>query len=187
MRNKNSIIKSIIYFVLGGVSFGVLGVYAATTLLSQSVYYDNTTSGASSTNVQGMLDELYSMANYWVDPNNMGTPTNYAYGLPTTTSPTYSPSGKKIYAGLYADSQYGVCIRRSGNQYCFRANNWIAEARHVQDVFTGVSCEMQIDTMYCNASDFVCYVRSDGYVNFFDKSTNEHCSITGTGNVYCGL
>ena len=55
MKNK----KNIICFLLGGVVFGTIGVYAATTLLSQSVYYNNSTSGATSTNIQGALDELY--------------------------------------------------------------------------------------------------------------------------------
>ena len=58
---KNNI-KIVIAFILGGVVFGTLGVYAATTLLSQSVYYNNTNSGATSTNVQGALDELYTRA-----------------------------------------------------------------------------------------------------------------------------
>ena len=58
MKNK----KNIICFLLGGVVFGTIGVYAATTLLSQSVYYNNSTSGRTSTNVQGALDGLYTKA-----------------------------------------------------------------------------------------------------------------------------
>ena len=74
---KNNI-KIVIAFILGGVVFGTLGVYAATTLLSQSVYYNNTNSGATSTNVQGALDELYTRASKWLNPNDMGTPQYYA-------------------------------------------------------------------------------------------------------------
>ena len=67
MKNKKNIIKNILCFVLGGIVFGTIGVYAATTLLSQSVYYNNTTSGASSTNVQGALDELYAKSKTCVE------------------------------------------------------------------------------------------------------------------------
>ena len=57
--SKNT--KVIIAFIVGIIISGPT-VYAATTLLSQSVYYNNTNSGATSTNVQGALDELYTKA-----------------------------------------------------------------------------------------------------------------------------
>ena len=67
---------AILATVLGGVVFGTIGVYAATTLLSQSVYYDNSTSGATSTNVQGAIDELSTIANTWIDPTPFGLQIN---------------------------------------------------------------------------------------------------------------
>ena len=76
---KNNV-KLVIGLIIGGVVFGTIGVYAATTLLSQSVYYNKSTSGATSTNVQGALDELYTRASKWLNPNDMGTPKYYAFG-----------------------------------------------------------------------------------------------------------
>ena len=76
MKNRNNIIKNIICFILGGIVFGTLGVYAATTLLSQSVYYNNSTSGRTSTNVQGALDELYTIANTRINPTYFSMQVN---------------------------------------------------------------------------------------------------------------
>ena len=211
---KNNI-KIVIAFILGGVVFGTLGVYAATTLLSQSVYYNNTNSGATSTNVQGALDELYTRASKWLNPNDMGTPQYYATtgtykgwcsstdtncnskaDFPTTS--TTPPSGKNVYAAKYKDGQYGVCIKRNGKEHCFRARNYKVEAKHVQEVFsdvgtydssTGLGCSVlsSYDSSYagCNASDFGCQVSSGGLVECLDYGTNEDCYVDADGSVIC--
>lgn len=208
---KNNI-KIVIAFILGGVVFGTLGVYAATTLLSQSVYYNNTNSGATSTNVQGALDELYTRASKWLNPNDMGTPQYYATtgtykgwcsstdtncnsyaDFPTTS--TTPPSGKNVYAAKYKDGQYGVCIKRNGKEHCFRARNYKVEAKHVQEVFsdvgtydssTGLGCIVRSSTVRCNASDFYCDVTSIGSVLCYDPGAGERCYVNAGGSVYCG-
>ena len=198
MKNK----KNIICFLLGGVVFGTIGVYAATTLLSQSVYYNNSTSGATSTNVQGAIDELYTRANTWINPNNnFGTPQYYAFGkykgwcsstdttcksyadFPTTA--TTPPSGKNVYAVKYEDGQYGVCIQRNGKEHCFRGRNYKAEAKHVQEVFSDISCDVRSSSVYCDASDFNCNVNADGQVGCYDYGTNDSCSVITGGWVFC--
>ena len=207
---KNNI-KIVIAFILGGVVFGTLGVYAATTLLSQSVYYNNTNSGATSTNVQGALDELYTRASKWLNPNDMGTPQYYATtgiykgwcsstnrdcnsyaDFPTTS--TTPPSGKNVYAAKYKDGQYGVCIKRNGKEHCFRARNYKVEAKHVQEVFsdvgtydssTGLGCDVRSSYVYCGASDFGCIVNSGGYVGCSDDGASERWSVNSDGSVYC--
>ena len=200
MKNK----KNIICFLLGGVVFGTIGVYAATTLLSQSVYYDNSTSGATSTNVQGAIDELYTRANTWINPNNnFGTPQYYAFGtykgwcsssdtncnsysdFPTTS--TSAPSGKNVYAAKYADGGYGVCINRNGTPHCFRGRNWIAEAQHIQKVFSGAndSCLVTSSSVSCSASGFICYVYSSGRVFCIDGGTTASCNVNDRGSVIC--
>jgi len=207
---KNNI-KIVIAFILGGVVFGTLGVYAATTLLSQSVYYNNTNSGATSTNVQGALDELYTRASKWLNPNDMGTPQYYATtgtykgwcsstdtncnsyaDFPTTS--TTPPSGKNVYAAKYKDGQYGVCIKRNGKEHCFRARNYKVEAKHVQEVFsdvgtydssTGLGCRVGSSTVYCYASDFRCYVFSNGSVNCYDIGPRGYCGVDAGGSVLC--
>lgn len=194
-------IKIVLAFIIGGIVFGTIGVYAATTLLSQSVYYNNSTSGATSTNVQGAIDELYTRSNTWINPMNMGTPQYYAFGtykgwcsstdtncnsyadFPTTA--TTPPSGKNVYAAKYADGGYGVCIKRNGTQHCFRGRNYIAEREHVQKVFSDISCNVGSSRVDCYASDFYCDVRSNGYVNCSDGGTYAYCYVYDSGYVRC--
>ena len=46
-------------------------------------------------------------------------PKYYAFGTPTTSSPTTIPSGRSIYATLYTDGAYGLCW--GDGTYCVRA------------------------------------------------------------------
>lgn len=47
-------------FILGAIIFGSISAYAVTIISSSSVSYLNTSSGITSTNVQGAIDELYA-------------------------------------------------------------------------------------------------------------------------------
>ena len=205
MKNKKNMIKNILCFVLGGIVFGTIGVYAATTLLSQSVYYNNSTSGASSTNVQGALDELYTRAKTWINPsNNYGTPQYYAFGtykgwcsstdtscnsysdFPTTS--TSAPSGKRVYFAKYPDGGYGVCFN-NGTQHCFRGRNWGYEKEHAKKVFS--SCYIPTSSSYgyarCQISGFLCYFDYRGYVYCRDANTTENCTLDVNGSLDCIL
>ena len=66
MKNRKKDVKLLIIivftFTLGIVASGLTISYAATTLSSKNVHYDNTNSGGSSTNVSGAIDELYATA-----------------------------------------------------------------------------------------------------------------------------
>ena len=161
MKNK----KNIICFLLGGVVFGTIGVYAATTLLSQSVYYDNSTSGATSTNVQGAIDELSTIANTWIDP----TP----FGLQINT--------KKTIIAVPG----GACIKRNGTVHCFEVNNFNYEKTHLQQVFSDITCTVFSTIIDCHASDFRCSIGSNGGLNFIDLSDNSRCIVEPTGSVTC--
>lgn len=167
MKNKKNIIKNIICFILGGIVFGTLGVYAATTLLSQSVYYNNSTSGATSTNVQGALDELYTIANTWIDPTNFGMQVNT----------------KKTIVAVPG----GSCIKRNGTIHCFAVNNWNYEKTHVQQVFSDITCTVYSTIVDCHASDFRCSIGSNGGLNFTDLSDggNSRCIVDPNGTVTC--
>lgn len=197
-------IKTVIAFVLGTLISGVT-VYAATVIAASQVGYTPPSgSGISSTNVQGAIDELYTRANTWINPNNnFGTPQYYAFGtykgwcsssdtncnsysdFPTTS--TSAPSGKNVYAAKYADGGYGVCINRNGTPHCFRGRNWIAEAQHIQKVFSGAndSCYVSSSNVDCNASAFSCSVYSDGYVSCGGRETSARCTVSGSGSVKC--
>ena len=199
-------IKTVIAFALGLTISGVT-VYSATILFASSeVSYDNTNSGLTSTNVQGAIDEIYEKANsdsFWVKKYKtfVAAPQYYAFGtykgwcsstdtncnsysdFPTTE--TTPPSGKNVYAAKYADGQYGVCIKRNGTEHCFRSRNYIAELKHVQDVFSDISCYVDSSYVDCNASDFGCDVSSDGYVRCYDNGTRERCYVRTDGSVKC--
>lgn len=59
-ENKKKYLKNnIICFVIGTIIFGVISIYALVTFPSNEVSYDNKSSGLSSTNVKGAIDELY--------------------------------------------------------------------------------------------------------------------------------
>ena len=156
--------------IIGGIVFGTIGVYAATTLLSQSVYYNNTTSGASSTNVQGALDELYTKANTWINPsvlNGNGYYTNSARSVIATSQ--------------------GILLIRNGNTHFIKANDWANEKTHIQQVFSDISCTVFSNGVICNASDFYCDVYNTGRVRCYDNSASSDCCVYSDGRVQCGL
>ena len=62
MKKYKNIFGTICGFAIGTIIASITATYAATTLSSKNVYYDNTTSGGSSTNVSGAIDELYATA-----------------------------------------------------------------------------------------------------------------------------
>ena len=57
---KKNFKTKVLYFILGALIFGTIGVSAATYFESNLVTYDNKESGLNSTNVQGAIDELYN-------------------------------------------------------------------------------------------------------------------------------
>ena len=196
IKNKN-LLFGIIGFVIG---ISITGAVAY-SVYANTVTYDNTQSGLQSTEVQGAIDELYTKANTWINPNDMGTPQYYAFGqykgwcsstdtncksyadFPTTA--TTPPSGKNVYVVKYEDGQYGVCIQRNGKEHCFRGRNYKAEAKHVQEVFSDISCSVYSSYVDCTASDFRCRVYSSGDVRCNDNGTNGNCRVSTDGSVSC--
>ena len=189
-------IKYIKAFVIGGLIFGGITAVVAGEILASQVKYTNN----SQSTVEGALDELYTRSSKWVNPNDMGTPQYYAFGtyrgwcsttdticssyseFPTTS--TTPPSGKNVYTVKYEDGQYGVCIKRNGEEHCFRGRNYIAEAKHIQEVFSDGSCDVDsFNNVFCNASSFGCSLGSNG--NVYCKGPNENCAVNMDGPVRC--
>ena len=54
---KNIVVSSILFFILGGIMFGTIGAYAATSISSSSVSYGES-------DVKTSIDELYSKTTY---------------------------------------------------------------------------------------------------------------------------
>ena len=179
-------LKTITAFIIGGIIFGGTTAVVAAVIAANQVTY-TPPSGVSANNVQTAIDELYTRASKWVNPNDMGTPTNYSFNdKPTTSSPTTPPSGKNVYVAKYADGQYGVCIKRNGTQHCFRYNNWIAEREHIQEVFSDISCDVDSSCVQCTASDFHVGACSDGQVSCRDNSTGKMLLVDSDGSVLSG-
>lgn len=110
----------------------------------------------------------------------------YAFGDPTTSDTTdYLTLGKNVFVKLEGE-QKSACIVRNGNLSCFKNNNWDEEQNHVQQVFSDISCDVFSSHVDCNASDFSCYVTSDGDVYCRDGGSNESCRVNSDGSVYCG-
>ena len=94
MKQIKKIFKNRIFiFILGGLIFGTVGVYAATYFPSNNVTYDNSESGLTSTDVQGAIDELYLKAFPKV-PEAGGTPIDIV------------TSGDGLYKDEYEDGKY---------------------------------------------------------------------------------
>ena len=171
MKNKKTNKKIIVAMVLGLFLTGV--VYATTQGYlydGNEVEYDNSTSGLTSDNVQGALEELITKSeNARIDSNSIDFST-----IQTNTSKTILASSK------------GVCINRNNKLNCFKINNFAEESSHIQDVFSDVSCTVRESVVSCNASDFRCGVYSAGYVSCRDNGASEFCGVDGDGSVGFG-
>lgn len=177
----NDNIKLIVGIIIGAVISGA-GVYAV-SVASSSVTYDNTNSGSSATTVKAALDELYTKAKNCkkIKDNTV----YFAFGEPTASSTTdYTTLGKKVFVAKNGD-QKSVCIIRNSRLHCFDNNNYAIEKEHMQQVFSDISCNVYSSYMLCIASDFDCYVGSNGYVDCRDLSTDEGCYMDSNGPVYC--
>ena len=113
--------KIVIAFILGGIVFGGIGVYASTNLSSSEVSYDNSKSNSLSNNVQGSIEELYkkssncttgscslTQSNFYVEYtyNQTSGASNYCVtGDEATCTRTdcYTSSNKTCPAGTIID------------------------------------------------------------------------------------
>ena len=112
--------------------------------------------------------------------------TYYEFGDPTTDSTTdYKTLGKNVFVSLEGE-QKSVCIVRNGDLICFKNNNWDEEKNRVQQAFSDVSCDVDSSGVNCDASDFGCYVSSNGHVSCYDYGSDESCNVVSDGSVRCG-
>lgn len=100
---KKDIFKLVLFgFVLGLIAGG--GVYAATAILASNVSYSNSSSGLSSTNVQGAIDELYAKAGGSSSKSNFVSA--YTYNSSNCVSGTESTCVKTT---CYENKSTGSC------------------------------------------------------------------------------
>ncbi len=84
--------KLVLGIIIGGIISGV-GAYAATTISSSNISYDNSKSGLTSTNLNGAIDELYEKVN--------SKPCNVINGTGTQTSDEIKCGTEEFYV-LYS-------------------------------------------------------------------------------------
>lgn len=77
---KNNV-KVLIAFILGGIILGTGGVYAATVINASDVSYSNASSGMTSTNVQGAIEELYNDSKKNLDFIDETVGTDFAHDV----------------------------------------------------------------------------------------------------------
>ena len=135
-----------IAFVLGIIVCTVVGVYAASTLSSSSVYYDNSTSGGTSTNVAGALDELYSKSKL---KNRSNIVEAYTYNQTSGTS-NYCVTGDEetcVETKCYESTTAGSCP--AGTIIIYKVNeNEIVRFHVMYDNGATLTMQSQRNTIY---------------------------------------
>ena len=188
------VITHTIAFVLGAIVFVMIGAYAASTLSSSSVYYDNSKSGGSSTNVAGAVNELYEMAETYCPDNYVCSTRNpsyhYAFGVPTTSSTTnhkdvVNSSGSRVFMKLEG-TQYSMCIYVNNTLECFKNNNYTDEKQHMLNVFGTSNCVIYDTYIDCGMTGYACDIGSDGYIICSDVTSSGYvCEMNASGWMNC--
>lgn len=118
------IIMAIVVFLL----LSAVGVYAATTILSSNISYDNTKSGITSTNLNGAIDELYEQS----DIRRRGRFVSaYTYNE-TAGASTYCVTGEESTCKrntCYQNKTAGSC--KAGDIIKYKVNDTDIVAFHV--------------------------------------------------------
>ena len=99
--------KVVIGVLIGAIVSGI-GTYAAVSIASSSVSYDNSSSGATATDVKGAIDELYALA------NSKACPSGYTKSGGEYTYTCSKPAPAPV---TFADDSWDVIIAniQSGN------------------------------------------------------------------------
>ena len=109
MKKVKKVIRSnykIFIGVLIGLIISLGGVYAATTIAGSSVTYSNTTTGLSSTTVQGAIDELYTKSDI---RNADKFVAAYKYSTATSTKCITGEESTCVKSTCYKTKTSGSC------------------------------------------------------------------------------
>ena len=121
MNRLLKIIKNNIFsFILGGIFCSAITVFAVDTIASSMVTYDNTTSHATTTNVQSAIDDLYNGVFNIVSATGSGFSmiTHVPAGLSSECLPAGSSECMYRYQGI-EDANHNVV----NNYICFGTFN----------------------------------------------------------------
>ena len=159
LKEKN-ITTFLVGMILGIVIAAATSAGAAILYQSSQVSYSNSSSGLSSTNVQGAIDELSNKTNSWINPGYID------FGSITSTS-----------AGTILASKKGVCIKKDGIIGCFKTNNYSEELARIKQLYPDMNCSTTGNYSECNAEDFGFELGQSGYIDCFDYSGGGTCSV----------
>lgn len=109
---KKFINSKLFVFIITALVFSTIGVSAATYFPSNDVTYDNSTSGLSSTNVQGAIDELYNNCSN----SSATTAENIIKNIVT--------SGDGLYKDEYEKERYIYRGANPNNYIIFNGELW---------------------------------------------------------------
>ena len=117
---------------------------------------------------------------------------HYAYGNPTTSSPTdYTTivnQGHNVFAVLYSDNTKGACAVVDGQLGCFKAGtSYVTSSqRYLKEFFASVGGTCTDDgDVNCATGAFDCDVDSNGSVECNGPDTEENCNVNAAGTVSC--
>ena len=170
-----------------GIMIGVViagsGVYAATLVNSKNVTYDNSTSKASSTNVQDALDGVY---------NAFLSYEFYEFGTPTFSSQidfkkVISSSGSNVFVRKKG-KQLSVCLYRNEQLLCLKSGeeNWeMNQEILTTTTFSGATCSASSSSASCNDDSFYCDAGSNGFVSCRDNDVGFRCAVLVDGTASC--
>ena len=180
---KNLKINFVTGLIIGAVLAGS-GVYAVALDSSNNVTYDNSTSKASSTNVQDALDELYN--------NTFFSEPRYEFGTPNASSSTnfkevIASSGSNVFVRKIG-SQLSVCLYRNEQLLCLKNGVENLETNKkilTTTTFPGATCDAPSSAAGCYDDSFNCDVYSSGSVECDDYAADLICFVHANGRVHC--
>ena len=180
---KNLKINFVTGLIIGAVLAGS-GVYAVALDNSNNVTYDNSTSKASSTNVQDALDELYN--------NTFFSEPRYEFWTPNASSSidfnkVILSSGSNAFVRKIG-SQLSVCLYRNEQLLCLKngVKNWATNQKILTTAtFPGATCDVDSSSVFCYDDSFICNATPEGYVSCSDRNAGLHCSVYADGRVSC--
>ena len=174
IKNKDKKITNILIGMILGIVLAGTSAYAAIIYSSDQVSYSNSTSGLTSTNVQGALDELNILCS---SSSTTGIDASYIdFG-------SISVNANKTIIG----SNNGICIIRNDQISCFKRNNYTEEREHLNQVFSDITCSGANSTssIDCYATDYQCSAKSYGWIACYDRTDSSGCVLAQSGNIRC--
>ena len=142
--------KKYIFIIIGiliGLVISVGGVYAAVTITGSNVTYANSSSGLTSTNVQGAIDELNTKTDIRKMSNFV---VAYKYSTATSTKCITGEEDTCVKTTCYMTKTSGSCP--AGTIIKYKVNDTMAVNFHVMfDNGTTLTMQSQKNTLYNSA------------------------------------